>query len=212
MIATSFLTAALLALTYVISFQRSRARKVVEIDNTSVFETRIAPPFLRPVVTRMENDDLLLDAPVVHARLAGTILVLDIKSGSNKSAEGFEVAVTNFNPNWINAKSYKFHETESKILIGPQGDITNRLLERTATQHDLELPEDAGRYVQVYDVDGVVTDPGDFCVEIQATLPNGAPLHIAYDYSSASVHIRVPASALKAEANYSPLGVKLKAA
>jgi len=177
-----------------------------------VFETRIDPPFLRPVVTRMENNDLLLDAPVVHARLAGSILVLDVKSGSNKNAEGFEIAITNFDPNWINAKSYKFHETESKILVGPQGDITNRLLERTADQHNLELPEDAGRYVQVYDVDGVVTDPGDFRLEVQATLPNGAPLHVAYDYSSASVHIRVPASALRAEANYSPLGVKLKAA
>lgn len=212
MIATSFLTATLIAFAYVISFQRRRARRVVKVDSTCVFETRIDPPFLRPVVTRMENDDLLLDAPVVHAKLSGTILVLDIKSGSNKNAEGFEVAITNFNLNWINAKSYKFHETESQILIGPQGDITNRLLERTANQHDLELPEDAGRYVQVYKVDGIVTDPGDFRVEVQATLPNGAPLHVAYDYSNASVHIRVPASALKAEANYSPLGVKLKAA
>jgi len=212
MIATSFLTATLIAFAYVISFQRSRARKAVEVDSTCVFETRIEPPFLRPVVTKMENDDLLLDAPVVHARLSGSILVLDLKSGSNKTAEGFEIAITDFNPAWINAKNYQFHESESRILVGPQGDITNRLLERTAAQHDLVLPEDAGRYVQVFDVDGVVTDPGDFRVEIQATLPNGAPLHIAYDYSNASVHVRVPASALKAEANYSPLGVKLKAA
>ncbi len=212
MIATSFLTATLLALAYVISFQRRRARQVVTVDDTCVFETRIEPPFLRPVVTRLENDDLLLDAPVVHARLSGTILVLDIKSGSNKSAEGFEIAITDFKPTWINAKSYKFNETDSKILIGPQGDITNRLLERTANLHNLDLPEDAGRYVQVFDVDGVVTDPADFRIEVQATLPNGAPLIVSYDYSSASVNVRVPASALKAEANYSPLGVKLKAA
>ena len=212
MIATSFLTATLLALTYVISFQRRRARQVVKVDNACVFETHIDPPFLRPVVTRLENNDLLLDAPVVHARLTGTILVLDIKSGSNKSAEGFEIAITDFKPEWINAKSYKFNETDSKILIGPQGDITNRLLERTANQHNLDLPEDAGRYVQVFDVDGIVTDPADFRIEIQATLPNGSPLHIAYDYSGASVHVRVAAAALKSEVNYSPLGVKLKAA
>jgi hypothetical protein len=212
MIATSFLTATLLALAYVISFQRRRARQVVKVDDACVFETRIDPPFLRPVVTRMENDDLLLDAPVVHARLAGTILVLDIKSGSNKSAEGFEIAITDFKPEWINATSYKFNESDSKILIGPQGDITNRLLERTANQHNLDLPEDAGRYVQVFDVDGVVTDLGDFRIEVQATLPNGSQLLVSYDYSSASINVRVPASALKAEANYSPLGVKLKAA
>ncbi|MFK8057492.1 MAG: hypothetical protein AB8F78_15310 [Saprospiraceae bacterium] len=211
MIATSFLTASLLALAYVISFQRGRARNVVKMDTACVFETRIDPPFLRPVVSRMENDDLLMDAPVVHARLAGSILVLDIKSGSNKSAEGFEIAITEFNPSWINAKSYGFHETESKVLVGPQGDLTNRLLERTANQHNLMLPEDAGRYVQVYDVDGVVTDPGEFRVEIQATLPNGDQLNVSYDYSNATINIRVPASALKAEANYQPLGVKLAA-
>jgi len=210
MIATSFLTATLIAFAYVISFQQRRSRKAVEVDSTCVFETRIDPPFLRPVVTKMENDDLLLDAPVVHARLTGSILVLDLKSGSNKNAEGFEIAITDFNPAWINAKNYKFHESESRILIGPQGDITNRLLKRTAAEHKLVLPTDAGRYVQVFDVDGLVTDPGDFRVEIQATLSNGAPLHIAYDYSNGSVPVRVPASDLNAEATFCPLCVSFK--
>ena len=213
MLLTFFFVACLTCFLVVLLVQHLRKPAVDQVAASTIFETRIDPPFLRPVVTRLEDGDLLIEAPVVHARLVNEILVLDIKSNSAKNAEGFELAITGFKPEYLAAEKYHyFPSVEGHVLVGPQGDPTNRLLERTAKLHDLELPSEGGSYVQAYTIDGIVTDPGDFRVEVQATLPSGAPLLISYDYAKATVNARVPASALHTSENYRPLGVRLEAA
>lgn len=212
MIAAFFLLACILFSLCVIAFQHRRAGKEDPVKAATIFETRINPPFLRPVVTRLEDNDLKIDAPVVHARLVGDILVLDIKSNSGAKAEGFELAVTGFDMKYLKAEKYHFFPSEGHLLVGPQGACTDRLLQRAAKSHGLDLPSSAGTHVQAFAIEGIVTDPGDFRVEIQAILPSGAPLHIAYDYARASVHARVHASAFNTQVNFQPLGVKLEVA
>ncbi len=212
MIIAFFFLACCLCLLCVLAYQHLRASQRDPIAAATIFESRIDPPFLRPVVTRLDEGDLLINAPVIHARLVGEILVLDIKSNSGSRAEGFELAVTGFKANYLDAAKYHFHAGEGHLLIGPQGEPTNRLLQRTASLHGINLPSSAGAIVQAFPVNGIVTDPGDFRVEIQATLPSGAPLHIAYDYAKASIHARVHASALSLQQNFQPLGVQLAAA
>lgn len=212
MIIAFFLLSCVLFSLCVVAFQHFRAGQVDPVAAATIFETRINPPFLRPVVTRLEDNDLKIDAPVVHARLVGEILVLDIKSNSGLKAEGFELAVTGFKMKYLKADKYHFFPSEGHVLIGPQGACTDRLLQRTAQSHGLNLPLTGGSHVQAFAIEGIVTDPGDFRVEIQAILPSGAPLHIAYDYARASVHARVHASAFNTQENFQPLGVKMEAA
>ena len=181
-------------------------------DLDVLFETRIEPPFLRPVVTRLHGGELTVEAPVVHARLASDILVLDVKSGSNSRAEGFEIAITEFDPTWLDAAGYNFHAARGHLLVGPQGEITDRLLRRAAREHELALPTTGGNYVQIFELEGIVTDPAEFTVEFQGRLPSGEPVTAAYEYASATVHLTAPAAALTREDNYQPLGVKLQAA
>ena len=207
-----FFVACLLFALIAVGYRHWRSATADPIAAATLFETRLDPPFVRPVVTRMEDGDLVVEAPVVHARLVGEILVLDVKSHSGKRAEGFELAITGFRADFLEAGAYHYHDIEGHLLFGPQGGTTDRLLARAARRHDLVLPATAGTNVQAFGVAGVVTDPGDFSVEIQAVLPSGAPLHVAYDYAQAKVHARVPASALTARENYRPLSVRLEAA
>lgn len=192
------------------NYRRSRAELAgqgVEV----LFETRIDPPFLRPVVTRQQDGNLLVEAPVVHARLVRDILVLDVKSDSGPRPEGFEVALTGFDVEWLHAPAYAHHAAEGHVLLGPQGEMTDRLLRRAASLHDLALPSDSGKYVQAYELSGVVTDPAEFTVEARAKLPAGETFVVAYDYASATLRATVPATAFEAAENYSALAVELAA-
>ena len=212
MLITSFIFLSLATLVGALVFQVRRSQQTSASTEACLFETKIDPPFLRPIVTRLQNEDLLINAPVVHAKLTRDILVLDIKSGSHANAEGFEIALTEFNPEWLKTNHYRYHETVGKVLVGPQGDITNRLLQRTATQHNLQLPESSGHLVQAFQATGVVTDPAEFLVKVEAELPCGACIQLAYDYAAASLHIQVPANAFGKPENFQPLGVQLRAA
>ncbi len=179
---------------------------------TTLFEASDPAAAERAVLTELDNGDLLIEAPVVHARLASGILVLDVKSEAQNYPEGFELALTEFDPGWLRAGGYGYHAAEGHVLLGPQGDISNRLLRRTARRHALDLPADAGDYVQAYPVQGVTTDPGDFCVHAHVNLPSGAVLNLRYDYAAATLRARVPASALSSLVNYQALGLSLRAA
>ena len=192
------------------NYRRSRveyAGRGVEV----LFETRIDPPFLRPVVTRQQDGALLVEAPVVHARLVRDILVLDVKSDSGPRPEGFEIAVTGFDAAWLHAPAYGHHGVVGHLLFGPQGEMTDRLLRRAACAHDLELPSHGGKYVQAYELSGVVTDPAEFQVEASARLPSGQTITVAYDYASATLRATVPTAAFAAAENYAALAVEMAA-
>lgn len=192
------------------NYRRSRldlAGQGVEV----LFEARIDPPFMRPVVTRQHDGDLLVEAPVVHARLVRDILVLDVKSDSGPRPEGFEIAVTGFDVDWLHAPAYGHHTVSGHLLFGPQGEMTDRLLRRAASVHDLDLPDHSGKYVQAYELRGVVTDPVEFRVEARAQLPSGQSFTVAYDYASATLRATVPTAAFAAAENYAALAVEMAA-
>ena len=209
LLAFFFVTCLMLCL-MVIGYRQYMHTQRDPVAEATLFETRIDPPFVRPVVTRLEDGDLMIDAPVVHARLVGEILVLDIKSTSGRNPEGFELALTNFDKCWLTAEKYAYHPCKGHLLVGPQGPTTDRLLRRTARTHDIDLPNTAGERVQAFALEGVVTDPGDFRIEFQAHVPTGAPIHIAYDYAKASVHVRLHASIFAEVANLQPLKIRME--
>lgn len=214
MLPLAFLLAAVmltaLAIGYA-NYRGSRRRDAAGDGVEVLFEARLDPPFLRPVVTRQAGGDLVVEAPVVHARLVRDILVLDVKSDSGPRPEGFEVAITGFEAAWLDAKAYRHHAGAGHILLGPQGEMTDRLLRRAAERHRLHLPTRAGKYVQAYELEGVVTDPAEFSVEARALLPSGETFVVAYDYAGATVRARIPAGAFAVADNYSALAVEMAA-
>ena len=177
------------------------------------FEAKTELPHDRPLITSCSEGGLLkIEAPVIHARLVSEILVLDVKSGMGEAAIGLEIAVTEFDLNWLDASSYKHHESLGQLLIGPQGDLTDRLLHHISKRHGIDLPASAGSYVQAFPIASVVTDPAEFSVHITAILPSGEDLRLSYDYAGSVASAGVMTTALKAETNYSPLQVTLETA
>ena len=211
MFAFAFFSLALVCVFAVVVFQQYRSEAAAQQPEV-LFETRSEPPFVRAIVAEAEADTLHLTAPVVHARLVAGILVLDVKSEHLGRDEGFEIAITEFDVAWLSAEAYKYHEAGGHLLVGPQGQLTDSLLGRVASENGLDLPSSAGSYVQAFKINGVVTDPNDFMVSVEATLPDGTTLEIGYDYASATVYGRVPTAALHAEGNYQPLQMQMATA
>lgn len=216
MLATTTVTFGALLLILVAALQERRARRcevATEGEGQILFETRELPPFARPVTTRLAAGRIDVVAPVVHARLLGGILVLDVKAEGPHGTEGFELAVTGFRAGWLDAPGYRHYEaSECALLVGPQGEVTERLLGRVADEHAVALPTSARPVVQAYAVSGVTTDPADDCLRVDAVLPDGTELSLAYDYAAAQVRAQVPVDVFAAGANYAPLAVELAGA
>lgn len=214
MLPLAFLLAAVMCAALAIGYANYRRTLLPSTEASGVdvlFERRTEPPFLRPVVTRERGGDLVVEAPVVHARLVRDILVLDVKSDSGARPEGFELAVTGFDPTWLTAAAYRHHAVDGHVLLGPQGEMTDRLLRRAADLHGLGIPTRAGKYVQAYELVGVVTDPAESTLRARVALPSGATFELAYDYARATVLATVPAGAFAVAENYSALAVEMAA-
>ena len=212
MLPFAFFTATFLCCAVALAFVHYRRERAVRAGGAGVnivFEARLDPPFDRPIVTHADGETLHVEAPVVHARLVRDILVIDVKSDARSQTEGFEVAITGFEAKWLDATAYRHHSVGGHVLLGPQGELTNRLLRRAGAEHDLDLPERAGKYVQAYELAGVVTDPAEFTIEARALLPSGDTFVVAYDYASATVRGRIPTSAFSLATNYSALAVEM---
>lgn len=211
--ALTFVLLTALALAATVYYQHRRAARVALGAATVLFESADPAAEARPVTTRLAGGDLLVEAPVVFGRLAAGILVLEIKSQAQGEAEGFELALTAFDPAWLRAKRYGYTAAPEgmHLLVGPQGVVSDRLLQRTAREHGLDLPRSAGDYVQAYPVQGVTTDPADHCLHAHASLPSGAVLNLSYDYAAATLRVRVPAGELTTTDNYQALGVRMEA-
>ena len=212
MIVAFFLLTCVLLTAVVMAVQHLRARRVDPLAAATLFETREDPPFLRPVVSRHVDGHLVLDAPIVHARLVNGILVLDVKSNAAGRAEGFEVAVTGFDASWLEASGYGYVEpAEAYVLVGPQGAPTDHLLRRVARSHDVKLPASAGAHVQAFEVISVVVDPAEFRVKVEAQLPGGETFAVAYDYAAGMLRGEVAAAVFAEGSNAQRLAVRLDA-
>ena len=198
-----------LALSAVAAHKSRLARR--EREAIVLFETQIDPPYLRPVFTARTERELLLDAPVVHARLASGVLHLTIRSDAGGEAVGFEVAITNVELDWLRGECYRCFSPEAQVLVGPLPGLTERLVARVARAHD--LPADAGipRHVQAYPVSTVTCDPAEDTLRVEVALPGGGHLRLAYDYAAATVAATFPTAALANPANRQTLAVRVAA-
>lgn len=203
--------ASILGLLIAVFYQRRRAGRLVEREAIILFETRVNPPFQRPIFTARSNAYLHLEAPVVHARLASDILFLDIQTEVGGQPMGFGLAITNVPLKWLRSQRYAYLRPESQLLFGPRGEATERLMARVSTAHDLDLPDSVGKHVHAYEVTSVICDPAEDTLRFEATLPDGQTLKISYDYASASLSGNVPVAALGNIVNAQPLGIRIAA-
>ena len=204
-------SAAVIALAFGIAYRRHRATHPAEREAVVLFETRVDAPYQRPVFTARSASLLHVEAPVVHARLASDILFLDVRSAAGGEHVGFELAVANVPLEWLRSERYRYLEPEAQLLFGPRGASTERLLERAAERHGLELPASAGKHVHAYEIASVIVDPAEDTIRFDAVLPDGGVLKVSYDYARASVTANVPVAALANAENAQPLGIRIAA-
>ena len=141
-----------------------------------LFETRLDPPYLRPMFTATSARQFFLDAPVSHARLASEVLHLTLRSDAGRQAVGFEVAITNVQLDWLRGHTYRNFSPECQLLLGPLPELTQRFIERTMHLHDLHHPTAAtaqGQGVQAYPITSVNCDPAEDKLRVVAELPDG---------------------------------------
>ena len=207
----ALVSASAVALAFAIAYQRHRASRPTEREPVVLFETRLDPPYKRPVFTAKSASLLHLEAPVVHARLASDILFLDVQSDAGGEHVGFELAIANVPLEWLRSERYQYLEPEAQLLFGPRGAATERLLERAARRHGLTLPASAGKHVHAYEIASVVIDPAEDTLRFDAVLPDGGVLKVSYDYARASVTANVPVAALANAENAQPLGIRIAA-
>lgn len=180
-----------------------------EVQPEVIFEAIEEPPYDRAVNAALKGGDLYLEVPVVQARLINDILVLDVKSEINE-LEGFEVAITNFDKAWLNASSYACHNVYCNVLLGPQGEATSRLINNVQDQIDKKLNLEVGKLVQAFSVSTIITDPADFCINLEANMPNGDTFTLKYNYATQTIDGTVALRSLMVAENYSPLALALE--
>ncbi len=211
MLTLLILFAFVLSLVAIVVLKGRRAQTNRELDAVVLFETRIDPPYFRPLFTSSSERDFRLDAPVVHAKLASGVLHLKLQSDAGGEAVGFEVAITNVDLDWLRGETYRNFSPDSQLLIGPLPYLTQRLLHRCAEAHDLPYEGIAMRHVQAYSISAVICDPAEDCLRIEVQLPDGHMLRLAYDYAAASVRAALPTAALVDPANVQPLAIRVAA-
>ena len=208
---TIAITSAVLLLLAAVIYYAVVGRNLGEREAVVLFETRIDPPYLRPVFTARGEHDFHLDASVVHARLLSGVLHLTLRSDAGGEAVGFEVAITNVELDWLRGESYRYFTPECQLLVGPLPQLSDRFIERTARLHDLDVPEGGLRHVQAYAVTAVICDPADDSIRVEVDLPDGRAIRLTYDYAAATVHATLPTAALVNPENVQPLALRVAA-
>lgn len=210
MLLIALATAALL-FSVVFVHKTRRAQQQTEKQAVVLFETRLDPPYLRPVFTARGERDFHVDAPVTHARLISGVLHLTLRSDAGGDSVGFEIAITNVELDWLRGESYRYLTPECQLLVGPLPGLSERLIARTAQLHDLDVPAAAPRHVQAYAVSAIICDPADDTLRVEVNLPDGRSIRLAYDYVAATVLATLPTAALFNAENVQPLTVRLAA-